>query len=59
MLGGLERTTKRVTEGFFSGDLYSAKRFYQPQSEYGMSWQNPDLGIQWPIKKPPLSLKDI
>ncbi|MFZ3373647.1 MAG: dTDP-4-dehydrorhamnose 3,5-epimerase, partial [Desulfitobacteriaceae bacterium] len=38
---------------------YKCTEVYQPQSEYGVSWQDPDLGIQWPIKKPLLSEKDL
>jgi dTDP-4-dehydrorhamnose 3,5-epimerase len=38
---------------------YKCTEVYQPQSEYGVSWQDPDLGIQWPIEKPLLSEKDL
>ena len=37
---------------------YKCTEVYQPQSEYGVSWQDSDLGIQWPIEKPILSEKD-
>ena len=38
---------------------YKCTRVYQPQAEYGVSWQDPDLGIKWPIEKPLLSEKDL
>ncbi|HZK56308.1 MAG TPA: dTDP-4-dehydrorhamnose 3,5-epimerase [Desulfosporosinus sp.] len=37
---------------------YKCTEMYQPQSEYGVNWQDPDLGIQWPLEKPLLSEKD-
>ena len=37
---------------------YKCTQMYQPQSEYGVSWDDPDLGIEWPIEKPLLSEKD-
>lgn len=38
---------------------YKCTEIYQPQSEYGVSWDDPDLGIPWPIEKPLLSEKDL
>ena len=38
---------------------YKCTELYQPQSEYGVNWQDPDLSIQWPIEKPLLSEKDL
>lgn len=37
---------------------YKCTEVYQPQSEHGVSWDDTDLGIQWPIEKPLLSEKD-
>lgn len=37
---------------------YKCTEMYQPKLEYGVSWQDTDLGIQWPIEKPLLSEKD-
>lgn len=37
---------------------YKCTEVYQPQSEHGLDWQDPDLGIQWPLEKPMLSEKD-
>jgi len=38
---------------------YKCTEMYQPQSEHGVNWLDPDLGIQWPIEKPLLSKKDL
>ena len=38
---------------------YKCTKMYQPQSEYGVSPHDPDLGIQWPIEKLLLSEKDL
>ena len=38
---------------------YKCTEMYQPQSEYGVSWNDPDLGINWPLEKPLLSEKDL
>jgi len=38
---------------------YKCTEMYQPQSEYGLSWQDSDLGIKWPIEKTLLSEKDL
>lgn len=37
---------------------YKCTELYHPQSEYGVSWNDPDLGIEWPVKQPLLSEKD-
>ena len=39
--------------------LYKTTDFYHPQSEYCISWDDPDLNILWPVDTPPiLSSKD-
>ncbi len=38
---------------------YKCTEMYQPKLEYGVSWQDPDLGIKWPNEKPLLSEKDL
>ena len=37
---------------------YKCSDFYAPDCEGGLRWDDPDLGIQWPLDKPILSEKD-
>ena len=37
---------------------YKCTDFYSPASEHGIAWNDPDLGIPWPVKSPLLSPKD-
>lgn len=37
---------------------YSCDDFYEPESEGGLMWNDPDLKIYWPIENPILSEKD-
>ena len=68
----LSATNKRmlwVPEGFAHGFLtledatdflYKCTAPYAPQHEHSLAWDDPDVGIDWPLKglKPLLSLKD-
>ena len=38
--------------------LYNLSNYYKPSFESGIIWNDNDLNINWPIKKPFLSLKD-
>ncbi len=38
--------------------LYKCSGYYAPQSERGIAWNDPDLGIAWPIQEPILSERD-
>jgi dTDP-4-dehydrorhamnose 3,5-epimerase len=37
---------------------YKCTDYYSPASEGGIAWNDPDIGIDWPIKTPSLSAKD-
>ncbi|OJH40403.1 dTDP-4-dehydrorhamnose 3,5-epimerase [Cystobacter ferrugineus] len=37
---------------------YKCTDFYAPGSEHGIAWNDPDLGIPWPVTSPLLSAKD-
>ena len=37
---------------------YKCTEYYAPQSEMSILWNDPDIGIRWPLNDPQLSLKD-
>jgi dTDP-4-dehydrorhamnose 3,5-epimerase len=37
---------------------YLVSSAYDPESEAGIAWNDPDLGIEWPIAEPLLSARD-
>lgn len=37
---------------------YKQTGFYEPETEGGISWNDPDIGIAWPINDPILSKRD-
>lgn len=37
---------------------YKCTDYYHPESEISIAFNDPDLGIQWPVEKPSLSKKD-
>jgi len=37
---------------------YKCTDFYNPQDESGLLWNDPDVGVAWPIESPRLSEKD-
>src|SRR5678815_2089051 len=69
---GIELTSENKTmlyvpEGFAHGFLtladhcevqYKQTGFYNPAAEGGIAWNDPDVGIRWPITDPILSAKD-
>lgn len=38
--------------------LYKCTEYYMPQYDAGIRWNDPDLGIAWPVSAPILSAKD-
>ena len=38
--------------------LYKCTNEYDPQSDAGIRWNDPDIAIPWPVQKPILSEKD-
>lgn len=37
---------------------YFVDRYYDPDDEHGLAWDDPDAGIDWPISDPILSERD-
>ncbi|MFD3302401.1 dTDP-4-dehydrorhamnose 3,5-epimerase [Aquipseudomonas alcaligenes] len=37
---------------------YKCTDYYQPKDEGGLLWNDPDVGIPWPVAEPQLSAKD-
>jgi len=37
---------------------YKCTEFYMPQHELALAWNDPDIGIRWPLDNPQLSEKD-
>lgn len=38
---------------------YKCTELYTPQNEMSLLWNDPDVGVQWPLTNPQLSEKDI
>lgn len=38
--------------------VYKCTDYYHPASEQGVAWDDPDLGIEWPLRDVQLSAKD-
>jgi dTDP-4-dehydrorhamnose 3,5-epimerase len=37
---------------------YKCSDYYAPQDQFTVRWDDPQLGIAWPLKNPVLSAKD-
>lgn len=38
---------------------YKCTDFYNPKAEFSLLWNDPAIGVQWPIANPELSAKDV
>jgi dTDP-4-dehydrorhamnose 3,5-epimerase len=38
---------------------YKCTDYYHPNDEIGVVWNDPDIGIEWPLDNPTLSAKDL
>lgn len=38
--------------------IYKCTDFYRPEDEMGLLWNDPDIGVAWPVDQPLLSAKD-
>jgi dTDP-4-dehydrorhamnose 3,5-epimerase len=38
--------------------LYRVSSYYDPELETGIAWDDPEIGIEWPIEEPVLSERD-
>lgn len=38
--------------------FYKVDEYYSPEHDRGIAWDDPEIGIEWPISKPILSAKD-
>jgi dTDP-4-dehydrorhamnose 3,5-epimerase len=38
---------------------YKCTEFYNPQNEMSLLWNDPEVGVQWPLAAPQLSEKDL
>jgi len=47
-----------LTLSDFAEVQYKCTGFYTPSSEGGIAWDDPDIGIDWPIRAPILSRRD-
>jgi len=56
-----------IPEGFAHGFVvlsdtalvaYKCSDYYDPRSETAIAWNDPDIGIEWPVSNPVLSAKD-
>jgi dTDP-4-dehydrorhamnose 3,5-epimerase len=66
-LSGENKRQFYVPEGFAHGFcvlsdtalfMYKCTNYYDPSAELGLLWNDPDIGIEWPVAEPVLSVKD-
>ncbi len=42
----------------FADVIYRVSSYYDPELETGIAWDDPEIGIEWPIEDPVLSERD-
>ena len=47
-----------VTLSEFADFEYKCTEYYHPEDEYTLRWDEPEVAIDWPVKKPILSERD-
>jgi dTDP-4-dehydrorhamnose 3,5-epimerase len=67
-LSGENKRQFYIPPGFAHGFLvlsetamfcYKCTEFYSPKDELTIRWDDPDLGIEWPMKDPQVSERDV
>ncbi len=43
----------------FADVLYKTSNVYDPVTETGFAWNDPDVGVTWPVEEPLLSERDV
>ena len=38
---------------------YLVSSVYDPETEAGIRWDDPEVGVEWPVAEPLLSLRDV
>jgi len=38
---------------------YKCTQYYDPNQEVGVAWNDPEIGIKWPVNNPNISFKDL
>ena len=67
VLSGQNKQQFYIPHGFAHGFVvlseaalfhYKCTKFYSPKDELSIRWNDPDIGIEWPVKAPVVSEKD-
>jgi dTDP-4-dehydrorhamnose 3,5-epimerase len=67
VLSGQNKQQFYIPHGFAHGFVvlseaalfhYKCTKFYSPKDELSLRWDDPDVGIEWPVKAPVVSEKD-
>jgi dTDP-4-dehydrorhamnose 3,5-epimerase len=37
---------------------YKVSSYYDPETEAGIAWNDPDVGVEWPVDDPQVSDRD-